>query len=199
MRQYPFAIFLRKLYLYRILITYLITTPLLFVTIEVGATDIDFNKTVVLQPNTQAVSLDYAFSPKQGATELIIKAIENSKVSIKVAAYSFTARPIADALIKAQQRGVKVMVVVDHKQTKDKHSMFKHLSKNAIQVRSNDKYSIMHNKFMIIDDAALQLGSFNYTSSAEKRNAENVLIINGAPQVVAAYTQEWQKLWTESE
>jgi len=39
------------------------------------------------------------------------------------------------------------------------------------------------NKFMVIDDHILELGSFNYTQSAESRNAENVLVIHDATRL----------------
>lgn len=57
----------------------------------------------------------------------------------------------------------------------------------------------MHNKFMIIDGATLQSGSFNYSAAAEKRNAENILFIQGDPRVMDAYLKQWNKLWAESD
>ena len=57
----------------------------------------------------------------------------------------------------------------------------------------------MHNKFIIIDDSTTELGSFNYTSAAEKKNAENVMVIRGNKEVASRYMQEWDRLWGESE
>ena len=47
-----------------------------------------------------------AFSPRQGATALVVHTIDDARHTLRVAAYSFTSRPIADALIAARQRGV---------------------------------------------------------------------------------------------
>lgn len=55
----------------------------------------------------------------------------------------------------------------------------------------------MHNKFMIIDNHIVQTGSFNYTQSADLRNAENSLIVFGNKSLVNKYTQEWNRLWNE--
>ena len=44
----------------------------------------------------------------------------------------------------------------------------------------------MHDKFMIIDAATLETGSFNFTRAAEYENAENVLVIRG-PAMVGGY------------
>lgn len=146
-----------------------------------------------------ALDIEYAFSPNQGATNLIVKSINKARTSIRVAAYSFTSTPIAEALVAAHYRGVDVQVLVDIKQVKNKHSVYAHLLENEVPTKGNSRYSIMHNKFIIIDGDTLQLGSFNYSSSAEKRNAENVLIIRNHPQVIGAYTEQWQKLWDEAD
>jgi phosphatidylserine/phosphatidylglycerophosphate/cardiolipin synthase-like enzyme len=57
----------------------------------------------------------------------------------------------------------------------------------------------MHNKFIIVDSKTLELGSFNYTASAEKNNAENVLVVHGAKRVITDYSDQWEKLWNESD
>lgn len=59
------------------------------------------------------------------------------------------------------------------------------------------RYAIMHNKFMVIDGKNVQTGSFNYTASAVSRNAENVLLIEDAPQLAEAYQREFNRLWDE--
>ena len=44
----------------------------------------------------------------------------------------------------------------------------------------------MHNKVGIFDAKTICTGSFNWTRAAEKRNDENLLIVDGT-QVAAAY------------
>ncbi|WP_323169504.1 phospholipase D-like domain-containing protein [Pantoea agglomerans] len=56
----------------------------------------------------------------------------------------------------------------------------------------------MHNKFIVTDGSAVETGSFNYTSSAEKRNAENALVITGEPETAQQYQTEFNRLWNES-
>ncbi|MEI4920376.1 phospholipase D-like domain-containing protein, partial [Klebsiella pneumoniae] len=43
----------------------------------------------------------------------------------------------------------------------------------------------------------VQTGSFNYTASAVSRNAENVLLIEDAPQLAETYQREFNRLWDE--
>ncbi|WP_269216926.1 phospholipase D-like domain-containing protein [Proteus mirabilis] len=40
-------------------------------------------------------------------------------------------------------------------------------------------------------------GSFNFSASADSRNAENVVLISGAPAVTEAYVNEFSRLWDE--
>jgi phosphatidylserine/phosphatidylglycerophosphate/cardiolipin synthase-like enzyme len=57
----------------------------------------------------------------------------------------------------------------------------------------------MHDKYMVIDGLEVELGSFNYTASAEHRNAENVLVRRDNPAIAQRYAEEWNKLCSESE
>jgi phosphatidylserine/phosphatidylglycerophosphate/cardiolipin synthase-like enzyme len=139
-----------------------------------------------------------AFSPRQGATALIVSTIGAARQSIYVAAYSFTSHPIADALVDAEQRGVDVRVVMDKSQRKGRHRLADFLLTHGVQTRINSHYAIMHDKFLIVDNQVLELGSFNYTKAAEDKNAENVLVIRGQPQVIEDYIRQWQKLWDET-
>jgi phosphatidylserine/phosphatidylglycerophosphate/cardiolipin synthase-like enzyme len=59
-------------------------------------------------------------------------------------------------------------------------------------------HAIAHNKVMVIDGKMVITGSFNFTNSAEERNAENLLVIRD--RVLAErYEQNWQKHKTHSE
>ena len=141
-----------------------------------------------------APKYEVAFSPKQGATELVISAINKAKKQIYVAAYSFTSQSIADALIKAHKRGVEVKLILDKSGSNDRSCKLKCLKSEHIPIRISNKDK-MHNKFMVIDAEKVQLGSFNYSKSAEDKNAENVLVINNCPQLASLYMRAWQDLW----
>jgi PLD-like domain len=54
------------------------------------------------------------------------------------------------------------------------------------------QHAIAHNKVMVIDDATVIIGSFNFTKAAEEHNAENPLIIHD-PALAARYTENWNK------
>ncbi|OAT35702.1 hypothetical protein M988_4399 [Hafnia paralvei ATCC 29927] len=139
------------------------------------------------------------FSPGGRASDIVLSAIRGAKSSIDVAAFSFTSKPIAQALIQAAHRGVQVRVVADKSQAFERYSITPLLKKEGVAIRVNGKYSQMHDKFMVIDAASVQTGSFNYTANAAYHNAENVILLKNAPKLAEAYTSEFERLYGESE
>lgn len=132
------------------------------------------------------------FSPQQNCTQQIVKLIDSAKHSIHMQAYSFTSRPITHALIAAVKRGVTVDLIVDHSQLLcQTFSRVRYLLHHQVHVWDDDKLNIAHNKVLIIDHDAIETGSFNYTTSAQKYNAENVLILY-SPQLADIYLHNWQ-------
>ncbi|MDD4616306.1 MAG: phospholipase D family protein [Alphaproteobacteria bacterium] len=145
-------------------------------------------------------SVEIAFSPGGGSTDLVIKAIETAKSSVLVAAYSFTSKPIARALISARKNGVNVAVVVDHGQLeKSSHSVIDTLAAGEIPVRADTVHALQHDKYMVIDGKTVETGSFNYTAAAEARNSENVIVLWNSPELAKLYGENWQSLWDEAE
>lgn len=57
----------------------------------------------------------------------------------------------------------------------------------------------MHNKFIVVDDDEVETASFNFTAAAERKNAENVLVLRGDSSFARQYEAEWRRLWNEPE
>ncbi|KZC32658.1 endonuclease [Rhodanobacter sp. FW510-R10] len=150
------------------------------------------------EPSTAPPAVTVGFSPGD-AEAVVVRTIAGAQTSVRLAAYSFTSKPIATALVAASKRGVEVMVVVDKSQRSERYTSATFLANMGIPVRVDSRYAIMHNKFMVVDGHTVQTGSFNYTASAARRNAENVIVVAGAPDMVSAYDAEWRRLWNESE
>lgn len=157
-----------------------------------------FNFSFATTQITSGSSVDVGFSPNKGSLDLVLKCINSAKQSIEVAAYSFTSKPIAEALYKASKRGVKVRVIADEKSNLRKYSAVTFTANHNIPTRLNGNYAIFHHKFMIIDNMTLETGSFNFSAAAANRNAENVLVLWNTPQIASIYENEWIKLWNEA-
>jgi phosphatidylserine/phosphatidylglycerophosphate/cardiolipin synthase-like enzyme len=130
------------------------------------------------------------FSPKGGATEAAVNALDQATNSVLVQAYSFTSAPIAKALVDAHQRGAKVQVILDRSQRTEKYSEADFLKNSGIPTLIDSQHAIAHNKIIVIDGFAVLTGSFNFTKAAEEHNAENLLVIND-PTLARQYTDNW--------
>lgn len=150
---------------------------------------------------SQAVtpSAQVGFSPEGSARELVLSVINSSSKSIRMMAYSFTAPDIAKALVRAKERGVDVKIVVDEKGNRGRSSIaaMNYIVNHNIPLRTNSTYAIMHDKLIVSDGETVETGSFNFTSSAERRNSENAAVIWNMPQFAKMYLDHWQSRWNE--
>lgn len=123
----------------------------------------------------------------------VVEAIDRARKTVLIQMYAFTSRQIVSALVNAKGRGVEVRAIVDRSQLREDHSdtyAVGRLALGGVPVLVDTVPGLMHNKIMIVDDATVVTGSFNYTWSAEHRNAENLLVIHD-PALAAEYTQNW--------
>lgn len=132
------------------------------------------------------------FSPRGGCTEAIVIAIDQAKTEILVQAYSFTSAPIAKALVEAHKRGVRVQIILDRSQRKERYSSADFTAHAGIPTYIDAAHAIAHNKVMVIDNAVVITGSFNFTKAAEQNNAENLISIK-SKQLALVYAENWEK------
>ena len=154
-------------------------------------------QSVQAQPQPAEILAIY-FTPPAGAASGLIKQIDGAKKSIKVMAYGFTATNLAEALVRAKRRGVDVGLIQDEKTAQNNRETLPILLAAGIEVRSDGKHAIQHNKVMLIDDDIVITGSYNFTNSAEKRNAENIMIVRSS-YAAKRYADNWKSHWDHSE
>lgn len=145
------------------------------------------------------LAISVYFSPKGGCTEAIVQAISRARREILVQAFSFTSRPIAQALIDAKARGLDVAILLDRSQELETHSELKELLGEGLAPLIDAEHASAHNKVLIIDGKVVVTGSFNFTNQAEHENAENVVIIQGHLELARSYRQNFLEHKTHSE
>ena len=150
-------------------------------------------------PIPSGASYEVGFSPGGTSLQVVEKFIGEAHRELLMAAYELTSYPIAKALIRAKERGVRVEIVADAKAARQHSSKVRFLANHGIPVRLNSRYAIHHHKFMIADGTSLETGSFNYTEAAVKRNAENALVLWNIPSLANRYRTEWLRLWNEAQ
>ena len=150
----------------------------------------DQNLPQVFSVEDKTPTYNVCFSPEGQCEKLAIHAINSAKSELLVQSYSFTSKPIANALIQAHKRGVKVSLLFDQSQLKAPYSQVQRLKQNGIQTKVDCVEGIAHNKVIIIDGERLVTGSYNFSKSANSRNAENMIYINN-PDLARTYKQKW--------
>lgn len=149
-------------------------------------------------------SVEALFTPWDDAESAIIRALAEAQQSIHVQAYLLTSRSISQALISARQRGVAVSILTDQKMLDTgQNSQIPLLAAANIPVRLETRYAVAHNKIILIDartpHGILITGSYNFTWSAQARNAENLLILRDNPALLQRYLNNWQRHYAEAQ
>jgi len=134
------------------------------------------------------------FSPADECGNYILRSIEGAKESIELAIYHITSRPLAKALIAAAKRGLSVRVYVDGENADERYSKVSYMKRHGLKIKAESGEGLMHNKFCIIDNAKVITGSYNWTTSADLRNDENIVIIDSLP-AVRLYRVQFEKYW----
>src|SRR5687768_5761133 len=136
----------------------------------------------------------------QGSIEgRLIEKINAAQTSIHIASFEFDLTPVAEALIAAKQRGVDVRWVTDDEHGLESdgepgHGQFAMLENAGIEVRSDTRSALMHNKFWIFDNQIVWTGSTNITENGIFKQDNNTIVIQ-SPALAAIYEREFQEMW----
>jgi phosphatidylserine/phosphatidylglycerophosphate/cardiolipin synthase-like enzyme len=87
---------------------------------------------------------------------------------------------------------------IKHLQRTERYSSTDFLGNQGIPTRIDAAHAIAHNKVMIIDGETVISGSFNFTRSAEERNADDLLVIRDKT-LAGRYIANWKVHWEHSE
>ncbi|KAG0329976.1 hypothetical protein BGZ99_009420 [Dissophora globulifera] len=137
------------------------------------------------------------FFPSEKSFQMLIKVLDDSKKSLDICVYTITDDHIANAVIRAHDRGVKVRIISDNDKAGDLGSDVNRLrDDHSIPTRVDKSTSFMHHKFAVVDDSLVINGSYNWTKGARFDNRENLTLTN-APKAVQGFKAEFDRLWTE--
>jgi phosphatidylserine/phosphatidylglycerophosphate/cardiolipin synthase-like enzyme len=129
---------------------------------------------------------------------VLVEALAKARTEVRVQAYLLTSRPLTRALLEAYRRGVDVQVLADAEMARRAGGeSLQQLAQAGVPVWIETRYAAAHNKVMLIDSGrdrpVLVTGSYNFTWSAQARNAENVLVITGNADLARRYAENWRR------
>ena len=129
-----------------------------------------------------------------GVEEAVIASIDSARLTIDAAFYSLSLREVANALLRARDRGVQVRVVMES-DNRDK-SVPQALIEGGIPILGDRREGLMHDKFIIIDRSEVWMGSMNYTVNGAYDDNNNMVHIRSV-KVAENYAVEFEEMYTD--
>jgi len=124
------------------------------------------------------------FSPEN--SDEILALLDGAKREIKLEVYEFSSKVLADALIEARSRGVDVQVILEPSVAANTKTSEYLLNGGVGVAWASKKFHNTHSKFAVIDDAAVLVGSTNWSQNAMLYNREASVIVY-SPDVARSF------------
>ena len=133
----------------------------------------------------------------------LVARLADAAMRVDAALYHLDSTPVADALIKAHNRGVQVRVVteadnIDKPKIEDKSEIQRSQEVGIPVVDDGGDEGLMHHKFIVIDERYVWTGSYNTTYNGAYRNNNNVILIDSVP-LAYNFTQEFRELFLDAQ
>jgi len=125
-----------------------------------------------------------------------ISLLDSAKKTIDGAFFELRLDSIADAFLRAHERGVKIRLVTDSDYVGNE--WMQKLIEAGIEVVEDDRSALMHNKFAIVDGTTVWTGSYNLTDSCSWRNNNNAMCIR-SPELAKVYQREFNEMYEDGQ
>lgn len=157
--------------------------------VAVGNYTVQFNQPI----NTD----DWSRHQGSPIEESMVNFISSAQTSIDGALFELNLESVTNALIAAHERGVQVRLVVDDEHAaEDEESTIEQLEEAGIPIVDDNRTSLMHHKFLIVDSSQVWMGSMNFTHNGVYNNNNNALIIRSS-RLAQNYQAEFDEMFIE--
>jgi phosphatidylserine/phosphatidylglycerophosphate/cardiolipin synthase-like enzyme len=133
-------------------------------------------------------------SYRGGPDDVLAEAIREAEFSVDAAIYHLNLWSIRDALIGAHDAGLQVRVVIESDNMDEIE--IQELREAGIEVLGDRRESLMHNKFVVIDEMDVWTGSMNFTVNGAYRNDNNLIHIRSS-KLAENYTIEFEEMFSD--
>ena len=121
-------------------------------------------------------------------------AIDSARLTVDVAIYSLSLNSVRDALIRAHKRGVQVRMVMESDNLDRTDPQI--LKDAGIPILGDRREGLMHDKFVVIDNSEVWLGSMNFTDSGAYTDNNNLMRIRSV-EMAENYTKEFEEMFVD--
>lgn len=143
------------------------------------------------------VQVENFFESEGDARARMIQLIKDAKSSLDVLAFVFTDDDIASAIMTRHRAGAPVRMVVETRNLAAAGSDVAAFQQAGIDILPDGNPYMMHHKVIIIDQAIVVTGSYNFSRNASDYNDENVLILHNA-EIAGQYKAEFERVYAQA-
>ena len=155
------------------------------------------------------------YSPAENLVAIDVFMIDRAQRTLEIAMYAFTDRAIADAVIRAASRGVRVWIYRDGIQIRDRGDQTRRILASRagqsglirILVKRNSSRNIMHLKAYAVDSVWHRTGSANWSPPGEgawctrfrrphRDQQDNNLFLTDDPRQVRKFEETFRRIWS---
>lgn len=144
--------------------------------------------------NCRRQGCTYAHQPS--SLTRLLDLLYSARSTLDICVFSITCNELADAVIAAHRRGVRVRVITDNDQALSQGSDIEQLRQSGVSVATDKDQFHMHHKYAVVDRRLVLTGSFNWTRQACLNNQEHVLVVD-SPQLAGEYTGHFDHLFAK--
>jgi phosphatidylserine/phosphatidylglycerophosphate/cardiolipin synthase-like enzyme len=144
-------------------------------------------------PGSSAAPLgvDACFTPDGKCIIAIVGEIAKARSTVRLQAYTFRSQAIADALLAAFKRGVKVEAIVDKSERSEGFPPAALLSVSGVPVFVDGRHATTRTHMIIVDGTTVITGSASFTGAIAETESADVVIIRSR-EIATMYDNSWK-------
>lgn len=179
---------------------------------ETGPADIEVHSVHLLQEKRQPIDasasgakrlpetdIEVYFTPGKLPQEIAKEHMDMASSSLGIVMCDWSLPSMAQKAIETNQRlKGNVRVILDNERGRAEGAMTERLVDGDVKVILDQDSSLVHNKYMLIDDKAVLVMSSNWRTPATGSHRENFLLIR-KPNIVGEYRKNFEEIWRNNQ
>lgn len=134
------------------------------------------------------------FSPYDDVEGAIHTELQKVGSSVHCSLYGISNKTLAGDLEALAQAGKDVKIGIDHLQASGLYDLHQELQAAGVKVEIKPKHASEHNKFCILDDKNVIMGSWNWSANAQSQDNSDLIFIDNQP-IADKFEQAFQRIW----
>lgn len=139
----------------------------------------------------------FFLGPSPTMEKALVAFIASAEKTLDVCVFDLNLPQVAQALLAAQARGVKVRVIIardNAERAYDVEDELAEMEKRGMLTLAHNRSGLMHNKFMIADGERVWTGSYNFTRNGSNFNDNHAIVLESR-ELAENYTLEWTEIF----